>query len=70
MVPLSSTLCQLQCLVFSPSAGIPSTCTLICLGLISALLGRVTRSTPLRHSAVVCSVSTVDGTVKVRLNGP
>src|SRR3989449_2130111 len=36
-------LCQLQCLVFSPSAGIPSTCTLICFGLTSALLGRVIR---------------------------
>src|SRR2546422_5415546 len=63
-------LCQLQCLVFSPSAGIPSTCTLICFGLTSALLGRVIRSMPLRHSAVAFSVSTVDGTVQGRLNGP
>src|SRR6267143_4601855 len=62
--------CRSQCLVFSASPCIPSTCTLICFGLFSAFLGSLMRSTPLRHSAVVFSVSTVDGTVKVRLNGP
>ena len=69
-VPFSRRPRATQCLVFSPSPAIPSTCTLICFGLISAFLGSLTRSTPLRHSAVVFSVSTVVGTVKVRLKGP
>src|SRR3989442_9832360 len=59
-----------QCLVFSPNAGAASTWTLICFVFVSAFFGSVIRSTPSRDSARTFSVSTVDGTVKVRLNGP
>src|SRR5207244_8461405 len=54
-----------QCLV--PGEDTP---TLICRGLVSAFLGRKTRRTPSLLSAVMCSTSTVLGSVKVRLNAP
>ena len=46
------------------------TATLICLGFVSAFFGRRTRRMPSLLSALMCSTSTVFGSVKVRLKTP
>src|SRR5258705_4635265 len=47
-----------------------SVCTLIWRGFISAFLGRKMRSTPSRLCAVTFPVSTVEGSVNLRLKAP